>query len=299
MNIEILRTLIVAAELQNFHAVSRRMHMSQPAIAKRIRVLEEALNSKLFVRSGKRMLLTKDGRLALTQAKRIIRDFDQMHENMRSRVDFKTIRLGAVDTILSTWLSDFLEKHRAIYPDVRFEISVAPTQNLIEDLGHSRIEIGFVLGPSEDRPFVDIPLGQMDVGLFCGPKTRNTLKTEKRIGRWLSEQTIVTFPRNSKPHIRLIEFLKKLNLPKLPIITNCASILTMQSMAERDIGVATLPKPTVKDAGLYELRFGADLPNLSFSATYDPAMATSVITDACRVAAEVAHDFNKREASIT
>ena len=67
MNIEILRTLIVAAELQNFHAVSRRMHMSQPAIAKRIRILEEALNSKLFVRSGKRMLLTKDGRLALTQ----------------------------------------------------------------------------------------------------------------------------------------------------------------------------------------------------------------------------------------
>ena len=73
----------------------------------------------------------------------------------------------------------------------------------------------------------------------------------------------------------------------------------MQSMAERDIGVATIPKPTVKDAGLYELKFGADLPNLSFSATYDPAMVTSVITDVCRVAAEVAHDFKKKEALIT
>ncbi len=291
MNLEALRTLVVAAELQNFHAVSRRLNMSQPAIAKRIRVLEEAFNTKLFVRSGKRMLLTHDGRLALAHAKRIVRNYDRMCDSIGKKSDTTTIRLGVVDTILSTWLSDFLAKHREEHPDVGFEISSSPTTSLIEDLHHSRIDMAFVLGPSEDRPYVDVPLGFMEVGLYCGPKSIDALRARELTPEVISEQNFVTFPRNSKPHIRLIEFLNSMGLPKPPVITNCASVLTMRSMAERDIGIATIPKLITQGAELFEIELGTELVGLSFSATYDPTMVTDEIKDACETAARVAKGF--------
>lgn len=287
MNVEVFRTLLLVDEHRNYRVVADAMNLSQPAIAKRIRVFEEALGVELVTRRGREIVLTRHGRAVLPYAERIAR----IHEEMRASVadlgeGVGTIRLGVVDTILYTWLPEFLDLHRRRHPNLEFEVSSSPTVDLVEDLRALRIDMAIMLGPSADRPFVDVPLGEMEVGFFAHPRPIG--EAGRPDADAISRMKIVTFPRGSRPFVDLLNGIRSLSLPRAPRVTSSSSVLTMRNMAERGIAVATLPVELARGAELERLDIGLSLPNLSFSATFNPLSADRDLERSCRTAAEVA-----------
>lgn len=294
MNIEALRTLVYAAKYQNFSTVADMLHISQPAITKRIRALEGHFGQPLIERIRGSMLLTPAGQTVLPFAENIISAFDEVSQQLNGPDEWRgTIKLGVVDTILMTWLTDFLDSHRHRYPGVRIEVSSAPTMNLLSDIESGRIDIAMMLGPSCDRTLIEVPLCIMEVGFFAAlPEGKQPSSEPLKLSQSdLADANIITFPRGSKPHSDVVENINRLRLPRTPAISGCVSIYTMRSMVERGIGIGTIPLPMAVGVPLQQLDIGIELAPLSFCASYDATRAPAFYETTCALAAETAAVF--------
>ncbi|MFN3524950.1 MAG: LysR family transcriptional regulator, partial [Paracoccus sp. (in: a-proteobacteria)] len=252
---------------------------------------------QLVERSGATMRLTPAGQAILPYFQRILAAFDEAGQRLTEPGKWQgTIRLGAVDTLISTWLTDFLDLHQQRYPNIRLEVVSAPTLNLLDELRHGTVDIAMVLGPSCDRALVEVPLCVMDVAFFgaCDPDGDPDPTARRMTREALSQSNIITFPQGSRPHIDVVQRLSGLRLASMPSVSGCTSLFTMRSMAERGLGIITLPRSMAPGARLQELDIGVDLPSMSFSAAYEPATAPPMYALTCALAAEVACAYARR-----
>jgi DNA-binding transcriptional LysR family regulator len=80
MDIQRLRSFVLAAEQLNFSEAAKRLHLSQPTISHHIKALETDLGVELFNRSGSRLQITEAGRSLLPWARKLIQDSIEMEE---------------------------------------------------------------------------------------------------------------------------------------------------------------------------------------------------------------------------
>ena len=71
-----LTAFVAVAEHGGFSAAAGQLHLTQPAISKRIALLEASLDARLFDRLGRQILLTEAGRLLLPRAKQMLAEAD-------------------------------------------------------------------------------------------------------------------------------------------------------------------------------------------------------------------------------
>src|SRR6476661_2999283 len=82
-----LRYFVAVAEAENvLRAATQKLHVSQPAVSRQIRDLEDALNVQLFERTGKAVNLTDAGRLFLKEARVVLERTDEAVKNVRAFV---------------------------------------------------------------------------------------------------------------------------------------------------------------------------------------------------------------------
>src|SRR5215210_8890997 len=105
VNVRGLETLLWVARLGGFGAAARHLHVTQPAITRRIRELEEELGTPLFHREKRQIVLTPSGRQCVQIAERIVADVAALHEAAgRSTGVTGTIRIGVSEVIALSWL---------------------------------------------------------------------------------------------------------------------------------------------------------------------------------------------------
>src|SRR5690606_14764761 len=100
-----LQAFVAVAETGSFSAAGERLHLTQPAISKRIAILEQQLASSLFDRVGRKISLTQAGLSLLPNAKRILQDVADAH---RAVTDLR----GEVRGQLSIATSHHIGLHR-------------------------------------------------------------------------------------------------------------------------------------------------------------------------------------------
>ena len=72
MQIPQITAFLAVAELQSFSLAAERLHITQPAVSKRIRQLEETMQTTLFDRIGKKSILTPNGLALIPHAEQIL-----------------------------------------------------------------------------------------------------------------------------------------------------------------------------------------------------------------------------------
>jgi LysR family transcriptional regulator, repressor for citA len=77
MDIKWLRTFIICARYENFREASEELFLTQPAVTKHIKRLEENLNILLFERVGNKVVLTPAGYKFLSYARELINNYEQ------------------------------------------------------------------------------------------------------------------------------------------------------------------------------------------------------------------------------
>ncbi|MFP3969202.1 LysR family transcriptional regulator [Actinomadura fulvescens] len=115
-----LRAFVATAEEMHFGRAAERMYLSQQALSKRIRRLEEALGASLFDRTTRRVELTAAGRRLLPKAKHALAAFDAAVESVRERAG--RLRVDVYDERFSPLgvLRELLDRD----PELRIEPSM-------------------------------------------------------------------------------------------------------------------------------------------------------------------------------
>jgi len=142
------RAFVLVAEELHFGRAAARLFMTQPALSRSIRSLEEAVGTVLFERSTRRVRLTAAGdafaaecRLALGHLERASAAAMNAAEGREGR-----LRVGYMDFAINGRLPGILKAFSAKYPHVLVDLEYIPTALQHTALLQGRIDIGFVIG---------------------------------------------------------------------------------------------------------------------------------------------------------
>jgi DNA-binding transcriptional LysR family regulator len=144
-----LASFAVLAEQLHFGRAAARLHISQPALSKRIRSLEDKVGGPLLVRNRRGVALTPAGTVFYKESRRIIRDLEAAFEAVRGATSGQLgkLRLGVgMSTVLSL-VPRALLKFRESSPGVEIEIADMSTPSQVEALIAGRLDVGFVRLP--------------------------------------------------------------------------------------------------------------------------------------------------------
>ncbi len=148
-----LEYVVAVAGTGQFVEAARQCGVSQPAMSKQIREVEELLGVVLFERTRPRVITTAIGEQIVARARRLLADARELSAAAAAsaRVRQGTVRLGVIPTIAPYGLPGLLGKLRARFPDVSFAIQELQTDVLLDQLRVGGVDLALLARVFDDR----------------------------------------------------------------------------------------------------------------------------------------------------
>ncbi len=199
-----------AARRRSFTAAAQELNVSQPAVSKTIRLLEEATGLKLFRRDHTRLELTADG---LRLYKETQEAFDHLHmviSSLQKKHSKDVVRVSFSSSFVQLWLLPRLKDFKATHPDVslRIEESSRDDQDLVEE----DIDISARLGNGKWPGIHSWHLAKEEVLPVCSP---DYLKEFGPINEPvdLLQHTLLNFEERHRTRLGWREWLERHSVP--------------------------------------------------------------------------------------
>lgn len=152
-----LSAFVSVATTGSFSQAAESLHLTQPAVSKRVAVLEQQLEARLFDRIGRNVSLTEAGRALLPRAVQVLQTLDDTRRalsNMSSEVQGRLV-LGTSHHIGLHRLPPVLRAFTRRYPAVSLDIRFLDSEVAYEQVLHGDIELAIItLAPSLEDPIV-------------------------------------------------------------------------------------------------------------------------------------------------
>ena len=151
MNLQQLKYFVMVAELLSFSRAAERLFISQPALSRQIKKLENDLGVTLLDRQPNELKLTDTGVFFLEQAKDILQQTQQMIKNIKTHARTEnTLHIGYIPTTLQSFLGNALHQFGKSYPKVAIRLQEMPPSEQVKALREGLIDIAF-MGHSPDE----------------------------------------------------------------------------------------------------------------------------------------------------
>ncbi len=154
MELELLRSFVAVADCGGFHRAAAQLNLTQSTVSQQIKRLELETKRPLFRRTTRTVALTDDGEMLLGDARRLL----QLEEAARHRLTAPrlsgAVRLGAVEEVAGGSLPPALGRFANSHPNVRLEVHIGVSSQLIEQLDAGRLDVVLAkrpLGTSRGR----------------------------------------------------------------------------------------------------------------------------------------------------
>ncbi len=286
-----LRTLIVVARTGGVHKAAQEMHLTQPAITARIRNLEQSLGVKLFDRKAA-MRLTKSGRALVSYAEQYLKLNDLILRDVArpEGVDL-LLRIGVSETIVQSWLPEFVSRLREAFPKVTVEIDVDVSLILRQRLLGNEIDFALMMGPVSDYRVENVVLPAFQMGWFRATDGRS---------QHPGQSPVITFARDTRPFRILKERLLEEYGPEATLFPS-SSLSACFRLVAADLGVGALPialaQPHIAAGEIEAFDPGWSPDALEFTASFVATPEGAMGAQAAKIALEAALEFDKNSLS--
>jgi len=239
MNQRFVEAFYWVATLKSMTRAAEKLFMTQSAISSRVAALEEELGVLLIDRRDRQQFaLTNAGMRFLDYAERLMTLHRQMRVELGTEdASVQLLRVGAIESVLHTWLIPLLNHLRSAHPKLQLELTVEITPVLVEAVRRGNLDLVFA-AQSASAPGIRtrvLPIMEM---VFVGAKAMK--RREPYTLAEIVSHDMMTFQRGSQPHLALLEQLRAEGLEP-PRLHTVSSIPAMVHLVESGFGIATLP----------------------------------------------------------
>ena len=245
MNMRFLETFVWVARLKSFRLTAEKLFSTQASISSRIAALEDELGVPLFLRDSKGVTLTAQGQRVLEYAEHMMDTMQAMKQSISGAGDTQgLVRIGAMDTIMHTWLSSFVARIMERYPAVEIELTADTARNLCDQLQKGYLDIIFQTDEVRADSVRNQALAQYPVQWVVSSgsifdRTYHALEE-------LTRERVITFSKNSRPHQDLLNMLHAGNIAS-PRVSCVNSVAAMTRLIRDGFGIGALPAALVAD----------------------------------------------------
>lgn len=288
LNFEQLRTFLMVVRFGGVRRASEHMHLSQPAVTARIQNLEQSLTVQLFERRKGAMTLTKRGEALLKYAEQYIQLSDLIQRDIvdPAGIDLH-LRIGVSETIVQSWLPDFVSRLRTEFPRLAIDIAVDISSNLRQALLTRSLDLALLMGPVSEFTVDNIDLPDVPLSWYCASEA--VLETEP--ANLFLSNPVVTYARNTRPYRELKSELFNRYGPGISLFPS-SSLSACFRMVASGLGVAALPEslaaPELAAGHVREFDPGWKPRALNFTASYLGDPQSFLVERAAQIAQEAA-----------
>ena len=249
-----LEAFVWVAQLGKVRDTALQLNISQPTVSLRLRDLETALGSTVFERRGHNMVLNADGIVLLEHAKTILEEVGKIRSLSKTSEIAGTVHLGVSETFAISGLPKLFQFAAAEYPQLRIELSVGPSREIIDDLHARKLDLAVVINPSEDARLRIVPLG-IQKSIWAAPPGLALPRSVRPAD--LRPHTILVNPSPSPNYRQTMAWFASAGLEPLNL-SYCDTVPSVVAhLVEAGVGLSILPKkliePQVKSGMLVEL----------------------------------------------
>ncbi len=154
MDTQLLQAFAAVAETGSFSAAAEQLHLTQPAISKRIALLEQQLDCSLFDRGGRQITLTEAGRALLPHSQTVLQELRVAKRHIQDLRGGVTglLTMGISHHMGLHRLPEVLQKFSQQYPDVRLDIDFLDSEEAYERVLLGEVELGVITLAPEAKP---------------------------------------------------------------------------------------------------------------------------------------------------
>lgn len=158
MEIRQLQTFVQAAQLESFSKTAEMLGYSQSAITVQMRLLETELNTRLFDRMGKRVVLTPQGREFLKSANKILYEVNKASKSMNDDRELTNpLHVGTIESLCTAKFPRILSEFHSLHPRVNLQITIDSPEKLIRMMDHNELDLIYILDtPRWDENWVKV-----------------------------------------------------------------------------------------------------------------------------------------------
>ncbi len=239
-----LETFVAVCDTKSFTKAAEILSLTQPAVSQHIKRLEEELNTTLFLRKKGELLLSDEGEIVLTYAKRMIALCDKMRDkvkNAKSRVN--RIRIGITHTQESGLLMDVLSKIALGDDSLQITFITDNIKNLYDMLENFEIDMAVIEGKPTNPSFNFVVINTDS--LMCIVSSQNALakKSTVTLEELKKEHLILRLPASSTRE-RFSSALDGIgeSIDNFDVTIEVDSIATIRNLVKKDFGVSVLAR---------------------------------------------------------
>ena len=269
MNIdfELYRVFYVVANNGNITKASKELNISQPAISKSIKNLEEQLGGTLFVRTKRGVILTEEGKEFYNYIRQAIEYINNAENKFTDLINLESgcIKIGISTTLTKEFLLPYLEEFHNSYPKINIQIDTNLTSNLIPKLRNGLIDL-VILNINDNEYGNDIELTKCRKiqDCFVVNKKYKDLINKKISIKDLNSYPIILQSKKSNTREFLEKVVKDYNITLKPNI-ELASYTLVVEFSKIGLGIGYVTKDYIKkeleNNDLYELKTEEKIPS--------------------------------------
>ncbi|MDR2248923.1 LysR family transcriptional regulator MumR [Acinetobacter sp. V110_1] len=300
MNLKNLEAFYWVVTLNSFNKAATKLQTTQPAVSQKITSLENELGFKVLDRSLRQFKLTHKGMTLFKYAEKFMRlETDLVAELTENQHLTGTIRLGVSETIVYTWLVEYIEKVQQEFPKISVEIVVDLTPNLQEGVRTGDLDMAFLLGPTLAFECIEQSLCNFELSFLAAPSFKGGIG--QMSFKALMSHTILTYPKITYPYKELKAKMKEKGIDE-PLSITSYSLATLLRLAEQGLGIAVVPTLTalkeITDGRLEILNTPIRLKTFHFTSIYihgnDVALKEKLTEVAVKVSASAMKRLNEQ-----
>lgn len=232
-----LSYLAAVADHETFAEAAVAVGVTTSALSQGLAELERRLGTSLFERNGRRQILRSDAEPIVQYAQTVVantRDLGRWIESFRSG-DRGRVTVGMIDAAAVVWFPDCIRAFRAQFNEVLFQLVVAPSGELLEQLARGDIDLAIVIDRAglENQFHIDV-LGTENI-YVVPPSTRNEKSNQIGSGPW------ALFPKGSHSR-QLIEEALRLRNIRPDVTTESHQPEVLRELAHLGLGWTALPE---------------------------------------------------------
>ena len=254
--LEIFKTVV---EQGGINKAAARLHRVPSNVTTRIRQLEDELGTKLFLREGRRLTISAEGKVLLAYADQLLRLSSEARAALRNGKPRGTLRIGALESTAAARLPPVLSKYHILYPDVQIELATGTSGALVNRVHARELDAAFVAEPFNATGLDCLEVFREEIVLIT-PKTHGRVRAPRDLGNL----TVIAFTNGCSYRRRLESWLgagkvhpdRVMEFQSYHAIVACVaagsgiavvpkSVLGMTS-AGRRVNVVRLPAATAK-----------------------------------------------------
>ena len=241
-------------KLRIFHAVAdagslthagETLNLSQSAVSRQIRALEESLNTTLFHRHARGLILTEQGELLLDATRAMTKRLDAASARIRDSEEevFGELRVTTTTAFGSLWLAPRLAKLYEKYPDLKIDLML---EEKVLDLPMREADVAIRMKEPSQADLIRRRLMSVRMRLYATPEYLKTHKAPEKIEDLVDHRLICQSPKSAQVRAgaALVQELLSYELPSLLTVNNYFGVL---QAVLNNLGIGVLPDYVTED----------------------------------------------------